>query len=52
VVEIVLGLNAVIRAVAQRAMGSYNWDVLGICRATQGLMSRPPQVIALDLEQG
>jgi len=45
------GLNAVIRAVACRAIGSYKWDVLGICRATGGLMNRPPQVIALDLEK-
>src|SRR4028118_1799538 len=45
------GLNAVIRAVTQRAVGTYNWEVLGICRATQGLMHHPPQVIALDLDQ-
>lgn len=45
------GLNAVIRAVTRRAVGTYNWDVLGVCRATQGLMSRPPQVIPLDLAQ-
>ncbi|MBW4544555.1 MAG: ATP-dependent 6-phosphofructokinase [Symplocastrum torsivum CPER-KK1] len=41
------GLNAVIRAVTQRAVGTYNWEVLGICRATNGLMHRPPQVITL-----
>jgi 6-phosphofructokinase 1 len=45
------GLNAVIRAVARRAIGTYNWEVLGICRATGGLMSRPPQVINLDIEK-
>jgi 6-phosphofructokinase 1 len=41
------GLNAVIRAVTHRAVGTYGWDVLGICRATQGLMSRP-QVMRLS----
>lgn len=45
------GLNAVIRAVTRRAVGTYNWDVLGICRATNGLMSRPPQVKMLDTDQ-
>lgn len=43
------GLNAVIRAVVHRAVGSYSWEVLGICRATQGLMTHPPDVISLDL---
>ncbi|HAJ60414.1 MAG TPA: 6-phosphofructokinase [Cyanobacteria bacterium UBA8543] len=42
------GLNAVIRAVTHRAVGTYDWEVLGIYRATQGLMSRPPQVMKLD----
>lgn len=45
------GLNAVIRAVTRRAIGTYNWEVLGICRATNGLMSRPPQVKQLELEE-
>lgn len=45
------GLNAVIRAVTRRAIGTYNWEVLGICRATGGLMSRPPQVKQLELEE-
>lgn len=45
------GLNAVIRAVTHRAVGSYNWEVMGIYRATQGLMSDPPQAIALDVEK-
>ncbi|HEY9674856.1 MAG TPA: ATP-dependent 6-phosphofructokinase [Waterburya sp.] len=44
------GLNAVIRAVTHRAIGTYGWEVLGIYRATQGLMSRPPQVVHLDRE--
>lgn len=43
------GLNAVIRAVVHRAVGSYGWEVIGICRATQGLMSRPLEVVHLDL---
>ncbi|HEY9727430.1 MAG TPA: ATP-dependent 6-phosphofructokinase [Chroococcales cyanobacterium] len=45
------GLNAVIRAVTHRAVGTYGWEVMGIYRATQGLMSRPPQAIALDVEK-
>lgn len=44
------GLNPVIRAVVRRAVGSYGWEVLGICRATQGLMQHPPQVLLLDLD--
>ncbi|ACK71338.1 6-phosphofructokinase [Gloeothece citriformis PCC 7424] len=43
------GLNPVIRAVVHHARGNYNWDVLGICQATQGLMTRPPQAIELDI---
>ncbi|AFZ20870.1 ATP-dependent 6-phosphofructokinase [Allocoleopsis franciscana] len=45
------GLNAVIRAVTHRAVGTYGWDVMGIYRATQGLMSRPVQAIELDLDK-
>ncbi|MGL5063327.1 MAG: ATP-dependent 6-phosphofructokinase [Microcoleus sp.] len=45
------GLNAVIRAVVYRATGKYNWKVLGIRQATNGLMSRPPQGIPLDIEK-
>lgn len=45
------GLNAVIRAVTQCAVGVYGWEVLGICKATQGLMSRPPQVMRLELNR-
>ncbi|MEG4394646.1 ATP-dependent 6-phosphofructokinase [Microcoleus sp. BROC3] len=45
------GLNAVIRAVVHRAVGTYNWKVLGIRQATKGLMSRPPQGIPLDIEK-
>lgn len=45
------GLNAVIRAVVHRAIGTYGWEVLGICQATNGLMNRPPQFINLDREK-
>jgi ATP-dependent phosphofructokinase / diphosphate-dependent phosphofructokinase len=43
------GLNAVIRAVTRCAVDVYGWEVLGICKATHGLMSRPPEAIPLDL---
>lgn len=45
------GLNAVIRAVTHCAVGTYGWEVLGICKATQGLMSDPPQVIPLEIHK-
>ncbi|KAM3108411.1 ATP-dependent 6-phosphofructokinase [Phormidesmis sp. 146-33] len=45
------GLNAIIRAVVFRAIGSYGWKVLGISRATQGLMSRPPEFVSLEIEK-
>lgn len=45
------GLNAVIRAVVYRATGTYNWEVLGIRQATNGLMQRPPQALNLDIEK-
>jgi len=45
------GLNAVIRAVVHRAVGTYNWEVWGIYRATQGLMQRPPQATRLEPKQ-
>lgn len=44
------GLNTVIRAVTHRAVGTYGWEVLGICRATNGLMARPPEVMHLSLK--
>jgi ATP-dependent phosphofructokinase / diphosphate-dependent phosphofructokinase len=44
------GLNAVIRAVVYRA-SSYSWEVLGIRRATQGLMISPPDVLPLAIEK-
>ncbi len=43
------GLNAVIRAVTRCAINVYDWEVWGICKATHGLMSRPPQAIKLDV---
>jgi ATP-dependent phosphofructokinase / diphosphate-dependent phosphofructokinase len=45
------GLNAVIRAVVHRAVCTYDWEVVGICRATQGLMARPLDVMVLDFHQ-
>ncbi len=41
------GLNAAIRAVVHRAVNTYDWEVLGIHQATQGLMVRPPEAINL-----
>jgi 6-phosphofructokinase 1 len=43
------GLNAAIRAVVHRAVGTYDWEVLGICSSTVGLMSRPVQAMHLDI---
>lgn len=40
------GLNAVIRAVAHRAIEGYGWEVFGIHEGTMGLMRRP-----LDYEE-
>lgn len=45
------GLNAVIRAVVHRAVGTYGWEVLGIRQATLGLMQQPPKVMPLDIEK-
>ncbi len=45
------GLNAVIRSVVFRAVGTYGWQVLGIARATNGLMANPPDAITLDIEK-
>lgn len=45
------GLNAVIRAVTRCAIGFYGWEVWGICKATQGLMSRPSQAMKLTIQQ-
>lgn len=43
------GLNAAIRAVVHRAIGTYDWDVFGIMRSTQGLLQQPPAVKPLHL---
>ena len=43
------GLNAVIRAVTRCAVNVYGWEVLGICKATHGLMTRPPEAMPLDV---
>ncbi len=45
------GLNAVIRAVTRCAVNVHGWEVLGICKATHGLMSRPPQAMALNVTE-
>ena len=45
------GLNAVIRAVTRCAVNVYGWEVLGICKATHGLMARPPEAMPLDITQ-
>ena len=43
------GLNAVIRAVAHRAIRGYGWQVIGIRQGTAGLLARPVQAETLDL---
>ena len=43
------GLNAVIRAVTRCAVDVYGWEVLGICKATHGLMTRPAEAMPLDV---
>ena len=43
------GLNAVIRAVTRCAVNVYGWEVLGICKATHGLMTHPPEAMPLDV---
>ena len=35
------GLNAAIRAVVQRAIRGYGWEVIGIKEGTRGLLDRP-----------
>jgi ATP-dependent phosphofructokinase / diphosphate-dependent phosphofructokinase len=44
------GLNAVIRAVARRAITAYGWRVIGIREGTEGLLSRPPRAQEVTLE--
>lgn len=43
------GLNAVIRAVVLHA-ATLNWQVIGILDGTHGLLTRPLQTMALDVE--
>jgi 6-phosphofructokinase 1 len=43
------GLNAAIRAVVTHAISNYDWEVIGICQSTLGLMTRPPKVINFEL---
>lgn len=43
------GLNAVIRAVAHRAIDGHGWEVFGIRNGTRGLMERPLEVEPLSL---
>jgi ATP-dependent phosphofructokinase / diphosphate-dependent phosphofructokinase len=43
------GLNAVIRAVATRAIQGYGWRVLGIRNGTMGVLRRPLEFEVLDL---
>jgi ATP-dependent phosphofructokinase / diphosphate-dependent phosphofructokinase len=43
------GLNAAIRAVVHRAIDTYHWQVVGIQRATQGLMERPMAAVELTI---
>jgi 6-phosphofructokinase 1 len=44
------GLNAVIRAVAQHAVGARGWSVIGIHNGHLGLLETPPQVTTLTPE--
>jgi len=44
------GLNAVIRAVAHRAITGYGWQVLGIRNGTAGLLARPVEAAEVTLE--
>ena len=43
------GLNAAIRAVVQRAVEGYGWEVVGIRNGTAGLLERPMLCETLDL---
>ncbi|OKH19268.1 ATP-dependent 6-phosphofructokinase [[Limnothrix rosea] IAM M-220] len=45
------GLNAAIRAVTHCAESVYGWEVIGICRATRGLLNQPPDVMKLTTSQ-
>ena len=43
------GLNAVIRAVVERAIETHGWRVVGIREGTMGLLARPVDALELDL---
>lgn len=43
------GLNAILRAVVQRAAQGYGWQVVGIRQGAHGLLQRPPDAQELDL---
>ena len=43
------GLNAVIRAVVERATGGYGWEVIGLHNGTAGLLERPVDAETLEL---
>ena len=45
------GLNAVIRAVVERAVLGYGWQVVGIRNGTDGLLSRPVAAEVLGLSR-
>jgi 6-phosphofructokinase 1 len=44
------GLNAVIRAVAHRAIDGYGWQVIGIRNGTAGLLARPAEYEEVTLD--
>jgi 6-phosphofructokinase 1 len=44
------GLNAVIRAVVAHAVHGYGWRVIGLRQGTHGLLRRPVDAVALDLQ--
>ncbi len=45
------GLNAVIRAVVERAVQGYGWEVVGIHNGTDGLLTRPVAAETLELSR-
>lgn len=45
------GLNTIIRAVVNHATAHYDWEVVGIKGATNGLIERPPKVMPLKLHK-
>ncbi len=45
------GLNAVVRAVTQRAITGYGWEVFGIRQGTAGFLARPVDAEALHVSR-